>query len=366
MDLFQWNEAFEIGFSTIDEQHHHLVDVTNQFGDLLAEDGVIPQDTDDLLEELLSYTTYHFKEEEDLMLRAGVDNRHIQQHQQKHQQFFQDVFIQQRQCSPGTPLMEKDLFEYLINWLIFHILGCDRNMARQISMIEKGASAAEAYQAEEQGLDVATQTLLSALTNLFNQVSDRNRQLAEFNQTLELKVEKRTQALFQANQKLEKLSITDALTGLTNRRFAMQTLTSLWKISKSMDLGCMLVDADNFKEINDTYGHDAGDVVLRNLAKKLQDAMRTDDIVCRLGGDEFLIICPDTDAEGLIHVANQMHAQVVRENISFRGGVWQSSISVGLALKTAAMGKPEDLIKEADNGVYASKKSGRNCVRWIR
>lgn len=366
MDLFQWNKAFEIGFSAIDEQHHHLFDVTNQFGVLLAEDGVIPKDTVTLLEELLSYTTYHFKEEEGLMLRAGVDNRHIHQHQQKHRQFFEDVFIQQKQWSPGTPLIEKGLFEYLINWLIYHILGCDRNMARQIGMIEKGASAAEAYQAEEQVLDVVTQTLLSALTHLFNQVSDRNRQLAELNQTLELKVEKRTKSLFEANQKLEKLSITDALTGLANRRFAMQALTSLWKISEAMALGCLLVDADNFKEINDTYGHDAGDVVLRDLAKKLQDAMRTDDIVCRLGGDEFLIICPDTDAEGLLHVANQMHAQVVRQDISFQGGVWQSSISVGLALKTAAMVKPEDLIKEADNGVYASKKSGRNCVSWIR
>ncbi|WP_029917498.1 sensor domain-containing diguanylate cyclase [Pelobacter seleniigenes] len=366
MDLFQWNEAFEIGFSTIDEQHHHLFDVTNQFGVLLAKDGVIPQDTDALLEELLSYTTYHFREEEELMLRAGVDSRHIQRHQQKHKQFFQDVFLQRRQWSPGTLLIEKGLFEYLINWLIYHILGCDRNMARQIGMIEKGASAADAYQAEEQGLDVATQTLLKALTHLFNQVSDRNRQLGEFNQTLELKVEERTKALFEANQRLEKLSITDALTGLTNRRFAMQTLTSLWKTSKAMDLGCMLVDADNFKEINDTYGHDAGDVVLRELAKKLQDAMRTDDIVCRLGGDEFLIICPNTDAKGLIHVANQMHAQVIGQDISFQGGVWQGSISVGLALKTAAMETPEDLIKEADNGVYASKKSGRNCIRWIR
>jgi diguanylate cyclase (GGDEF)-like protein len=117
------------------------------------------------------------------------------------------------------------------------------------------------------------------------------------------------------------------------------------------------------KEINDSYGHDAGDIVLRELSKQLKYFVRTDDIVCRLGGDEFLIICPRTDKEGLLYIAEWMHAQIAELTIPVPGGAWRGSISVGIAVKTSAMKEPEELIKAADNGVYAAKKAGKNCVK---
>lgn len=260
---------------------------------------------------------------------------------------------------------EKALFEFLTNWLVYHILGSDMNMARQIDAIKSGSTPAEAFATQEQSTDNATKSLLKALNNLFHQVSSRNRQLAEFNQTLESKVEQRTQDLIDANQRLEELATTDVLTGLSNRRFALQTLDQLWRQTDQhkTSLACMLIDADKFKEINDTYGHDAGDIVLCELAKHLKYAVRTDDIVCRLGGDEFFIICPDTDKTGLLYIANQVHTQIAKLKIQVPGGFWHGSISVGAAVKTDSMKKPEDLIKAADNGVYSAKNAGKNCVK---
>ncbi len=181
----------------------------------------------------------------------------------------------------------------------------------------------------------------------------------------EKKLKLKTQDLFDSNQKLERLAATDDLTGLANRRFAMQALNQLWeeKFPQIKPLACVLVDADHFKEINDTYGHDAGDIVLRELATQLKFSVRTDDIVCRLGGDEFLIICPNTDKEGLLLVAKKMHDHIENLIIKIPGGAWHGSISVGAAVQIPTMKNPEDLIKAADNGVYKAKKAGKNCVK---
>ncbi len=131
----------------------------------------------------------------------------------------------------------------------------------------------------------------------------------------------------------------------------------------NISLACMMIDADDFKQINDKFGHDAGDSVLRELAKELQYAVHTDDIACRLGGDEFLIILPNTDKQGAMNIAKNTHARIAIMKIKVNGGAWYGSISVGVAVKNNSMQNLEDLIKTADRGVYAAKKAGRNCVR---
>ena len=365
MDVFQWNKSFETGIVEVDRQHHYLVDLINKFGSQISKGNLHSDDIKTLFAELVSYTHYHFDEEEKIMHAAGIDERHIRQHEKMHKGFFQDVALLHEEVLSKRSINEKDLFEFLINWLVYHILGTDKNLAKQIDAINNGSSSREAFEAEEQSADKATASLLKALNNLFQQVSQRNRQLSELNQVLESKVKQRTHDLFTANQKLEELATTDVLTGLANRRFALQALEQLWNLEEEHpdNLSCMLIDADHFKEINDTYGHDAGDIVLRELATNLKEAVRTDDIVCRLGGDEFFIICPRTDREGLLHIAKQMQTHIAGLKIQVPGGVWNGSISVGIAVKTSAMKKAEDLIKAADNGVYAAKDAGKNCVK---
>ena len=366
MDVFQWDQNLETGLSEIDSQHQHLVRVTNQYGMLLSQNEVTAAALEALFSELVSYTQYHFDEEEKLMVAKSLDNRFLQRHEQEHRGFLQEVGLLHQEMAAGSAEANQHLFGFLMDWLVYHILGSDLSMARQIKGIDAGYSPSEAFDNETDQGDKATALLLKSLNNLFNQVSSRNKQLVEVNRTLETRVEERTMALSEANQQLKELASTDMLTGLPNRRYAMQLLGLLWQESseKDLPLACMMIDADGFKEINDTCGHDAGDLVLCELAKHLQFAVRTDDIVCRLGGDEFLIICPKTDQKGALHIANLTHAEIAGLKVQFNGGVWQGSISVGVAVRTRAMGKLDELIKAADLGVYAAKNAGKNCVKF--
>lgn len=186
-------------------------------------------------------------------------------------------------------------------------------------------------------------------------------------QNLEVKVSERTKELTVANLQLEKLSLTDTLTELPNRRHAIQLLSSLWDeaLHKGSPLACIMVDADHFKEVNDNYGHDAGDEVLKVLAKTLQDSLRNDDTVYRLGGDEFLIICPDKDKEGGMHLAESIRKTVSKLRVPTGGEPWHGSVSIGVSYRLPDMKSYEDLIKMADFGIYAAKVDGKNCVRSV-
>ena len=266
--------------------------------------------------------------------------------------------------APEKPDSAEPLLKFLTYWLAFHILGTDQSMARQVRAIHGGQNPADAFSAEEVQKEGATEPLLHALNGLFHQVSERNRELLELNQTLEEKVEERTKALLEANRKLEELSLTDVLSGLPNRRHAMIRLANDWAQSQKSgtSLACMMIDADGFKQINDNYGHDAGDEVLRQLSDNLRYAVRTDDAVCRLGGDEFLIICPETSLEGALHAAELIRKKIASLRVPAGAGIWSGSISVGVATRSPDMRGPEDLLKAADEGVYLAKRNGRNCV----
>lgn len=364
MHVFQWAKEFETGIVTVDQQHQHLVEVTNAFGELLTQDKVDFDQLENVFSELVSYTQYHFDTEEELMNQSGIDAHHADYHQREHRNFLQEISILHEEVASGRN-SARNLFDFLMNWLVYHILGTDRNMGQQLAAIDSGSLPHDAYLSCEHHVDLATGLLLKSLDQLFSQVVQRNKQLRELNLTLESKVTERTRELSEANRLLEKQALTDALTGLANRRQAMQLLEAHWKEAEAADLplSCMLIDADGFKEINDCYGHDAGDAVLCGLAKQLQHAVRTDDFVCRLGGDEFLIICPQTDPAGALHLATQLHEMVANQIIPAGAGAWHGSISVGVASKNSATQQLEDLIKAADLAVYAAKAAGKNCVK---
>lgn len=366
MDSFLWDTHFETGLSEVDEQHRQLVEIINQFGKLAANE-LIFDDIQDIFSRLADYASYHFEEEEALMISVGLDQRFLDDHFKSHQNFFQEVTGIHAEITPENPGAARHLLEFLTHWLAYHILGTDQKMARQISAIKNGKSAAEAYEAAAQEDDNATKALLVALNNLFQMVSARNKELIQLNMSLESKVEERTKALSEVNLHLEELALTDVLTGIPNRRHAIRCLVNRWEESTrtGAPLVCTMIDADHFKEINDTYGHDAGDAVLIELSKTLQRAFRSYDIVCRLGGDEFFIISSNTDLEGGLRIAERTQEIVAELSVSTGHGTWQGSISVGVAARTPEMTHYEELMKAADNAVYAAKQDGRNCVRAI-
>ncbi|MEZ9464147.1 GGDEF domain-containing protein, partial [Vibrio splendidus] len=153
-----------------------------------------------------------------------------------------------------------------------------------------------------------------------------------------------------------------------NRRSAFKQLALHWQDSKElgMPLVCIMIDADHFKRINDTSGHDAGDLVLQTLSRELKNAFRNDDIVCRLGGDEFLVICPDTDLKGGMHIAETTRQKVSELEVETSHQVWIGSISVGVAEITQEFESMNELVKAADESVYLAKNAGKNSVCSIQ
>ena len=367
MESFHWDENFITGLSIVDEQHHHLVQITNRLGSYLAEDKIVFDNIKEVFLELFDYADYHFREEEKMMSKIGVDRRHFDSHLEGHKYFLEEITSMYGTLSPDNLHTTPNMLDFLTRWLAYHILGDDQNMARQIEAIKHGSSPDNAYKAEEQRIADSTEPLVSALNSLFQKVTIRNKELRKLNKSLEDKVEDRTKALLEANLHLEKISMTDALTGLPNRRFAMQQFADIWETSSAVKSlpACLMIDADHFKEVNDNYGHHAGDIVLKGLANTLRITTPNDAIVCRLGGDEFLVICPDTDLDGAMHISEHIRNEVSKLHISTGDGVWCGSISIGVAVRSPGMKNYADMIKTADISVYEAKRSGKNCVRAI-
>lgn len=361
-----WDAEFETGIDAVDGQHRKLFDLINQLSAAMAEEGDLPGEAlRRAQKELVDYAHRHFDDEEQLMASAGVDARHQEHHRREHQAFRDHVLAGAADWAPG------ELLAYLVNWLTYHILGIDQSLARQIHAIGTGTSPELAYEYDEQCQNASSRLLLRSVSQLFEQLSERNRELTALTRTLEHRVAERTQDLAAVNEelrelvlKLEHTAMTDALTGLPNRRYAMTRLSAAWTSAArhGRSLACLLVDADGFKQVNDTCGHEAGDVVLVRLSEALRRAVRESDEVCRLGGDEFLVICPETPLDGALVVGERLRQAVAALRVEVPGGAWKGSISVGAAAAQSGMSTFEELLKSADLGVYEAKHRGRNCV----
>lgn len=164
------------------------------------------------------------------------------------------------------------------------------------------------------------------------------------------------------NRRLQEMAQTDSLTGLPNRRYAMDRLQQEWAEStrSGRSLACLVVDLDGFKGINDNNGHDIGDAALRLASAAMKNALRTNDVVCRTGGDEFLAICPDTSLDAAMICADRVRAAVATARIPIPGGALGMTVSIGVAVCDETMDGPDALVKVADQGVYQAKAAGRD------
>ncbi|MHB1052656.1 MAG: diguanylate cyclase [Thiobacillus sp.] len=167
-----------------------------------------------------------------------------------------------------------------------------------------------------------------------------------------------------ANRRLENVALTDLLTGLPNRRSAMDLLAQAWSAAtrSGAPLSVMVVDIDHFKQINDTYGHAGGDIVLREAAHSLRASARREDSVCRIGGEEFLVICPGTDLKAAMRSAERLRASLEAKQILI--GLTEKSVtaSIGVAVQEVDTADSDALVSAADKALYQAKKAGRNQV----
>jgi len=166
------------------------------------------------------------------------------------------------------------------------------------------------------------------------------------------------------NRRLANVALTDLLTGLPNRRSAMDQLEQAWSAASrsSLPLAVMLVDIDHFKSINDSYGHAAGDMVLREAASTLRAAARREDSVCRIGGEEFLVICPNTDLKSAMLSAERLRASLSAKQIAIGQTEKAITVSIGVAMREPETADMDALVSLADQALYAAKNAGRNHI----
>jgi diguanylate cyclase (GGDEF)-like protein/PAS domain S-box-containing protein len=176
-------------------------------------------------------------------------------------------------------------------------------------------------------------------------------------------------ALSLANLKLrEKLrdqSLRDPLTGLFNRRFFEESLDRELRRAtrKKSSLALLFIDIDHFKKFNDSFGHDAGDMVLQEVAEVFREHFRSEDVVCRFGGEEFAVLLPDSGSTDAYRRAEELRAKVESRRLEFRGrSLDRVTISIGIADVPEHAATPEELLRAADQSLYFSKRTGRNRV----
>ncbi len=161
------------------------------------------------------------------------------------------------------------------------------------------------------------------------------------------------------------MAITDSLTGLFNRHYMESHLKTLVtdSITSGRPVSVLIADIDHFKKVNDTYGHDVGDEVLKEFSTRFRRNLRGVDLACRLGGEEFVIVMPDTDMDHAFQIGERMRACIAADKFSVSKDLKiPVTASVGLATLEAADDTPATLYKRADNALYAAKRGGRNRV----
>ena len=171
------------------------------------------------------------------------------------------------------------------------------------------------------------------------------------------------------NRKLTQTTVTDPLTELPNRRHAIACLKEEFDrrdAGKGGKMSLVMLDIDFFKSVNDEFGHDTGDAVLTEISKLLQSKLRKGDTICRIGGEEFLVICPGSDVKGAAIVAERLRATAEAHRINFGSFNRNVTCSFGVAECTNDFRNMDELLKAADLAVYKSKEAGRNRVSVYR
>ena len=161
-------------------------------------------------------------------------------------------------------------------------------------------------------------------------------------------------------------AITDGLTGLHNRRYMESHLAKLVEqaTARSKELAVLVLDIDYFKSINDNYGHDCGDDVLREFALRVRKSIRGIDLACRMGGEEFVVVMPETDMAVASTVAERLRRRIAAEPFTIEQGkrAIDVTISIGIAVLEGAQDSAMQILRRADQALYRAKRDGRNRV----
>jgi diguanylate cyclase (GGDEF)-like protein len=191
----------------------------------------------------------------------------------------------------------------------------------------------------------------------FEDITSLERKHAQLRKVL-IRLRKSRKVVRRQNHELKALATRDPLTGCFNRRTLFAEFEKHWETSErsKRPLACMMVDIDHFKDINDEYGHSAGDQVLKGIAETLRQTARRSDFVCRYGGEEFCILLPQVDLDEALQAAERFREALTAEPF---GGI-KVTASFGVSARCLGAKHPQELLDEADKALLAAKRSGRN------
>jgi len=193
---------------------------------------------------------------------------------------------------------------------------------------------------------------------------DKNEMLARAR--TQVKKKRYSEQLRDNVQRSVEMAITDGLTGLFNRRYMENHLTTLvdQAAARGKPIAVMVLDIDYFKSINDNHGHDAGDDVLREFSLRIRKCIRNIDLACRYGGEEFVLVMPETDKAVATMVAERLRRRIAAEPFSIANGAknLEVTISIGIAAAAGANDSAAAILKRADQALYRAKRDGRNRV----
>ncbi len=215
--------------------------------------------------------------------------------------------------------------------------------------------------------EMAEEGLEENIKSVLERIMGEVRELKEVNKKFISRLEEQKEEIRKLREELRKVkeeANIDPLTGLRNRRSFERTLTEFFRDFKKFGYPFSLImfDLDNFKEINDTYGHLAGDKVLKEVGNILRNYLRAKDVAARTGGEEFAVILPGITKDEALLVAERLRKVISNHTVEYDGKKIDFTASFGVAEMREGVERPEDLIREADEKLYTAKRTGKDKV----
>jgi two-component system cell cycle response regulator len=237
-------------------------------------------------------------------------------------------------------------------------------LCSQLRSVERTRFLPIMLMADSDAQDLVTRGLELGVNDYIVRPLDANELIARA--TTQIRRKRYNDHLRRSVRETIELAVTDGLTGLYNRRYLDSHMGALVQraASRQRALSLCMIDIDRFKAINDTHGHEAGDEVLRELARRMRETVRGADLACRYGGEEFAVIMPDTDPALAAHVAERLRMAIEMRPFVLLGGRVTLGVtaSFGLASLLPGEGRGEGLFRRADAALYEAKRTGRNKV----